>query len=484
MCRTIKSKIILLLVIISLLICASAIYAFADTEAPEIEYTTVASHYFNEIKDDIPYNHHDSCGYVAMSMLLAFYDVYWSDLFVNEEFENSIKPSASNTTDLDRLKVPELNLENSLLTETEKEDISAYRMFIQNNADEYLHMRLLSYGIEKNYHSIGEDNSGITDDFGITIKETGTILDAYFDDIFGDGDYYLEDGDYPENSSITIHTISEGKNGKTKQDVLDKIKEQVNKGIPVIYLAQKVLSTDEETTSRSSSETIKVGHYMIAYYADDDILLHTGHVLDPYTTYNNTEYKFDIEALWIEINEDVMPHRCSDTFNWYATGEGACSCDAYGTLHPEHVCKPANGYSVCPSAALTNVCYCGNLINGSHAYSDVRYDDVEHWYECACGDKDGIEAHDITYTSYDNTTHSGYCNGCGYTFTSTAHTYSYKCTTDLYHTCTCPCGKKKTEMHTKRAVDNRYAACRECDHVFDTWNDHMILKREDEETVE
>ena len=53
----------------------------------------------------------------------------------------------------------------------------------------------------------------------------------------------------------------------------------------------------------------------------------------------------------------------------------------------------------------------------------------------------------------------------------------------MYHRSKCPCGKTKTEMHTKRAVDNRYAVCTECDHVFDTWNDHIILKREDEESV-
>ena len=425
--RKIKIKTISFFVIVALLICSSAIYAFADTEAPEIEYTTVASHYFNEINYDIPYNHHGSCGYVAMSMLLSFYDTYWSDLFIDEDLEHPTKPSASDTADLNRLMVPKLKLENTLLSETEKEDISAYRMFIQNNQDEYLHMLLLSYGIERNYHLTGEDDSGITDDFGITTNEIGTILDAYFDDIFGDGDYYLEDGDYPENSSITIHMIEEGKNGKTKQDVLDEIKEKANEGIPVMYSAVKVESTNSEATSSSGIK--KTRHCMIAYYADDDILLHTGHIDNPYTTYNNTEYKFDIEALWIEINEDVMPHSCSNNFNWYETGEGACSCGVYRELHPEH----------------------------EHEYSLESTTETTHTYTCAWG-CEKTEHHDR--------------QNC----------YSIS---NVMHTATCSCGRTYSEQHNFEKKSARYSVCMNCgytrDHFGGNENVHLGTK-EDEET--
>ena len=354
-------------------------------------------------------------------------------------------------------------------SEDEEELRDAYKSFAIKNANEELHLYLVSLAANNVFDDNGNPLISYDDEsYGITIYEAKKLLEYYLYNVIG----FTRD-----QVEVGIATST----GKITQDseLFQIIKEKVSNGIPVYYRADQII--DDQSTSTTKT----LGHAMIAYRYlpnENKIKLHLGYKDRYDKNLPGVEYDTDAGIIWLDI-KDSLPHKCANHYTWWPTKELVCSCVAYGDRHPAHSHK-IPGAPICSESEIYSECSCGAWVQGTHTYNHANYDDCNHWYECACGDKDGIEAHDITYTSYDNTTHSGYCNGCGYTFTSTAHTYSYKYTTDLYHTCTCPCGKKKTEMHTKRAVDNRYAACRECDHVFDTWNDHMILKREDEETVE
>ncbi len=80
--------------------------------------------------------------------------------------------------------------------------------------------------------------------------------------------------------------------------------------------------------------------------------------------------------------------------------------------------------------------------NGSHNYSSLKYDENEHWYECACGEINNVEAHTFNSnnTCYvckyknenvDNTSQTQILNGVIYTFNSDTQTYSVTGTDNL-----------------------------------------------------
>lgn len=49
--------------------------------------------YFSNLKENIGNNSHGSCSYVALAMLISFYDSYWNDLFIPEEYD--VEPISS-----------------------------------------------------------------------------------------------------------------------------------------------------------------------------------------------------------------------------------------------------------------------------------------------------------------------------------------------------------------------------------------------------
>ncbi len=449
MTRT-KSKLVSGILIFSILLSIFSICASSNDSSEE--YKTVAHHHFHKLGSNVPANSHGSCGYVAMSMLLSFYDTYWSDLFVAEKYENPLKPSVTPANNYPNT-VASLILENGDLSDDEKDNESAYRNFIYENANKYLHMNLILLGIQNNLNH-EDDNE---DSFGITASETAGVLDKYFDLIFGAADYYREDQNYDETLPVTVHIVKEDTSAESRQNVINCIKEQVKKGNPVIYGADKIKSQSEKATSGSKNGIEKIGHWMVAYGIDDsdDILLHLGYYTgDTYSTINTVEFNLSIEAVWVEINEDILPHSCSDNYDWASNHTSVCSCIAYKDLHPEHVHEKDN--EVVSRTATT------------------------HTYRCKWGDICVEELH--TYISYQDSTatsHTARC-ACGYS-TSQPHMFEYKNVSNLYHKCVCACGYTKTSNHMTRMINNRYSECTVCGAVFDMWSD-VTIKKEDELT--
>ena len=388
--------------------------ANASASGFDIEYEKMSHHHFDILNGYIPSNEHGSCGYVAMSMVLSFYDCYWSDIFVAETYEG-IKPSIDDYYPYPHT-VATLKLENSVLTETEKENETAYRSFINNNKCNYLHPYLISLGIEKGYHPTDDEEVG----FGITIIQMANVLDKYFDKIIGEADYYRSDGNYSESLPVSIHLIREQNLDENRERVIESIKTQVDSGNPVIYRADKIQNR-QETRNSEISDDEEIGHFMVAYYSTDseDILFHTGHTSNSYSTFDTTDYDLDIEALWIEINEDVLPHSCSDNYYWYPTHSNICSCNAYKELHPEHTHSNCGEYAS-NQTTHTYSCYCGQSITSSHNF---------------------------TYTAINSLYHSVGCTTCGYTY---------------------------TEMHPGVNAIKKPRLCSKCQYVFETfepWED-------------
>ena len=428
-----RTKILSVIVIISLLLSAFAIQVFANESE---QYNSVAHHYFESIGSRVPSNVHGSCVYVAMSMLLSFYDMYWYDGFVAVAYEHPSIASANSWSEYPN-GTPWMNIEEVEGTVAET-SLSEYRNFIQNNWGIFLHMYLLSIGIGLNLHPQNNSDDG----FGINIYETIAVLDEYFDIVFGEADYYAENGNNNPDLPVNIHATAEYWAGQNRETVLNAIGNQVSSGNPVIFGGYRILSNSETDSLPKSSaqESEKTGHAMVAYNIDDngDIMMHKGHgnSTSPTTTFNNTEYQLDIDAVWIEINKDILPHECSEKYNFMTNSESfnTCSCQAYKTLHPSH----------------------------THELTNKKYLSQEsHKRECK--------------------------SGCGYVLIE-VHSFVCQDIGGGYHLGTCECGYTVTQIHTLVKKNPHYSTCIHCGYTKNTNGDIIewpgILNHDDEEETE
>ena len=85
--RTRNKVISIILVTSLLLITLFNITSYASDSESEDQYLFCSEHYFSAIGSHISKNVRGTCVYVALSMLLSFYDSYWNDDFVWESFE-------------------------------------------------------------------------------------------------------------------------------------------------------------------------------------------------------------------------------------------------------------------------------------------------------------------------------------------------------------------------------------------------------------
>ena len=450
-----------------------------------IEYSSAAHHHFATIGNKIPPNVIGSCAYVSMSLILSFYDSYWHDVFVAEDFEYNgewdgneydDKRPIYNVYSKDLNKVPLLNLENDAWEAFEAGG-GTYSDFVNNsfNQAKYIHLYLISLGIARGYHS--GDSSDIS--YGLDMTEQVTILDDYFDLIFGEANYSGTNGVYDENLPVEIHFISTHAGDVNREDVISKINEQLAVGNPVTYNGWKIEGNENNnlTSDKDDLENTKVGHSMVAYAVEtksdgtSDILLHKGHISAPYTSVNQTEYSHNIEACWIEINEDVLPHVCpteneEESFYDYfdiCKEKGVCACQLYGEKHPEHEHEI---YYVQGRARDKHIyyCICGKHITEPHT---LNYKD-HHTSVCACG-YEHITPHQYTYQQISNGQHLAVCE-CGYQYEE-AHSLSYQRATEDYHLMACICGYNYQVTHTLTYKDYHTDVC-ECGYERTTPHDY------------
>lgn len=63
-------------------------YKSSDTYLSNIShYSNFKNHYFDNLTYNFGVNYKGSCGYVAMAMLLSYYDTYISDDIVDEQYD-------------------------------------------------------------------------------------------------------------------------------------------------------------------------------------------------------------------------------------------------------------------------------------------------------------------------------------------------------------------------------------------------------------
>lgn len=455
-------------------VCASATEMNLHESCVEEHFSWVQNDKYN--KSHYPSNDIGNCAYVAMSLLLSYYDAYWHDGFIPYNYEKIGKFNELTGEILQEFHFKcenddwnKFKADNNLNPYSDNmiellEARSAYRDFINDKSDEYLQMYLISLAIEQGFHNLELV-------YGLYPYEMVNFLEYYLYDVCG----------FTSNQ-VTVHKLSEDVIQNTNDDLFNALKEHISKGFPVIYGGNKAELGNVKWT-QSIADNVGA-HAMLAYALtpnENDAILSYCWNNYPTKTFYTTEFKYFSSIIWLEINEEAFPHVCSDSYESVISGEKYCVCEIYSD-HPNHVHKATSGEDSCPLAAETAVCYCGEGMKGPHNYS-IASDNFDHWYECDCGARTNFSGHDYRYENINEDTHTFLCYcghsiirsheyhtfpdyhtricDCGYVKT-TPHHFNHEQLSDTHHLSTCGCGYTVEELHDITYINYHLSACLDC----------------------
>lgn len=265
---------------------------------PIVLTNNFSTHYFKKLTTNFGENIKGSCGYVAMGMLLSYYDTYWSDNIISENFdiiEDIYGGNFYNSFSSPGIKRE--NYGNNIYSNVE------YYNKVVTDSNDHFHSYLIRLGNEEFdlYHNLIPDDPCM-----LLINEFETLLEQYLYNVKG----------YNSNM-ISIEKCNNSDN------VRNFIIDRVILGIPVVgYISANFLTK----------------HYVIFYdynQLNDELYAHFGwsggnnfsHIrFSSSTNYSNIE-----AALALDVN---IPHVCGNNYRNYEDYERYCSC--YFKIHPEH----------------------------------------------------------------------------------------------------------------------------------------------------
>lgn len=299
---------------------------YYDNDDPIALTNNFASYYFYNLDENFGNNLVGSCGYVAMAMLLSYYDTYWDDNMIEDRFdenENLINYNLSNTT-----SSPGIKKDNPTVTYPNV-DYYSELIRLSNEINNCFHPYLICYA-ETTLNYYKEKNTYpcmmLANDFIPLLSK-----------------YLYENRNYSQ-SDIIIESFSEG-------DILDDfVIPRVKVGIPVVLY---MLSTDGF-------------HYVIAYDYNEDldaVYCHFGwheYFEDGKICYFNhirlssaSNYFSYWSAFALDIN---TTHNCSNNYLDITSEETYCPC--YFNLHPSHTHSYVS-YTNFNKLKHSGLCYCG-----------------------------------------------------------------------------------------------------------------------------
>ena len=377
------------------------------------------AHYFYNLTKNFSNNYHGSCGYVAIGMVLSYYDNYLNANIIPEAYEATVTSSdgdfvvANNSpgvkvayhiadSNYDSLNINHQLVRNDTVKNYYEDMLALANCNIQAKMfDRAQDMLIMPNNLNNfNDESAGLTFAGLKRVFGSYMLSVG-VSQVSTDEEFVENTYQME-------SCQRSFDTWENRNINTKQFVL----EQLQLGKPVLLVVQRYDQLEDE----------KKGHVIIAYDYDDngEIYCHAGwhdgggainHVTPLEIGYTHWH-----SAFAVDIN---LPHVCDN--NYIVNGVGYC-------YHNIEV----------------------NTYNHTHTFIDT----AENWIT---NSEDGN-----LYVK---------CETCPETRLHT-HSYdSYWAFKNNRHRAICDCGDYKTEMHVVRSTD--LTRCFLCGGLVD--GDHIII---------
>ena len=467
--RNVKNRLVAtVLASILIIICFSNMVVYAD----ESRGSCVTDHFgqLNYGSDCYCPPSQNTCGYTAMSMLLSYYDSYWRDDFIvpingnDLDWDDGIYDSYNDVIDKTFSANSEYIAWYLWNKDANNPDRDSYNKFSLETENEYLESYLLS--LEREWK------------IGIDIAVTGIY--------YMDGNLvrlFLEKYLYEERSftseQIAVNFLRRNDVG---DDVFfDTIEQQIENGNPLIFYGCRF--AEQEQPASSSMAGLAGAHLMVAYGitgegANKDILLHTGWTGGEYVKYKTTVYKYFNSIVWLEINEENLPHQCTDAYRDYSDATKTyCACQIYST-HPSHNSNhiSISGNSDCDEAYhWTNGCHCGKPGPDSVVIPhDLSYvvtpGSTTHYVECdECGYSDCVDHNYNQLISVSDTHHVESC-ACGAVASTQEAHVATRCVSNgtSLHGIYCKCGYLiSQDLHEMLIIDLRYSKCMYCGYVRD-----------------
>ncbi len=382
-------KIIIMLLSVSILLSSivvngkNPVEAKADVEQGPYQQSYMSQYFYN-LNTNFPVNMMGTCGYVAISMLLSYYDNYLHKDIIPEPYEATVSSTSNNFMGYNLSPgVKRINVDY------EDED-TAPDIYIPNNSTpEQYYTEMLEH-TDSNFQARLFQSA-----------RTGwikTIFDSYDEDygslLWGDilmlTRWRLEDAGFIYNGiaenglqvgEFTIDLIREWEYGWTERNRLTKqfTKEKILQGYPVLLFIQ--------STPSDNAGAGKTGHFVIAYDYDpitDKIFCHSGWDSDQHSTVEELNYQYWNAAMTLDIN---TPHVCDN--NYVYNNVGYCFHDeeiityehthVYNDEETFWVTSPTDGYTYvrCQS--------CPETIRHSHSYVYSPFKNNTHKATCSCG---------------------------------------------------------------------------------------------------
>lgn len=297
-------------------------------------YSTV---YFSHLNNNFPVNSHGTCSYVGISMLLSFFDSYWDDEFIAEDFEQTTTFSSTITTN-QNIDIPSFDTDSPGIIPEDWNDVSGlslsqYQNFVLTNEENYLQSYLIKLGYDMFDRYCFDDT---TNPYGMTLYEQ-THLTLYY--------LMYKRNLYNSQAFVTCGTNYD----------LDSLEE---------YIVSRLLNGVPVMINALTS----VGyHSMIAY---------------DYDLSNETIY---VHAGWKDVNGNALTHvSLSQLGASLSSIDSAVSIDATSGYHdyhcPNYTSSTNSSYCACQMVYPRNIqMTAGNYIDINPSFSwDSLYE--EKWY--------------------------------------------------------------------------------------------------------
>ncbi len=292
-------------------------YKRSDFSTHKNKYNNYMEAYYDNLIYNYGYNSNDSCGYIALSMLLSYYDNYISDDIIDEKYD----VSTNNTTN-DFIKY---RISPGTLCETghEHKNYHTYYDYILATKNYNFHTYLISLGIEAGVNKKSDDG------YPTSMNDRIKVLKKYLD-------------------SKNIDYSIDSKQFKTSKKIKEYVIENIKKGYPVLVGVKNNYNA----------------HAVIAYEYDetnDKIYCHMGDALHTRNTIEDVEFTKYVNAMVLKINQ---PH--THTNNYVVNGQTYCYCNTHLKVYDD--IKHNYKYTCIDSSNHHAYCSCGENFIDKHEF--------------------------------------------------------------------------------------------------------------------
>ena len=204
---------------------------------------TYAAVYFSNLERNFGYNTHGTCSYIAIGMLLSFYDTYFNDNIILPRYEKraEIKEGYDFTVISRDTKSPGIYSEP--FNDVYGLSKSQYISYVQTHANDYFHMHLINNALTTWGTNVFDVESR---PFGLSVAQEKTLIMNYLNN----------------ERNLSGYSVTTLPFGTSQGRIYDETINRITNGKPVI------LNVVSSMFGR---------HAVVAYdYDDENIYVHTG----------------------------------------------------------------------------------------------------------------------------------------------------------------------------------------------------------------